>query len=208
MRNGIPIPAAWVGEQHEPETANGECMDCDPFPLFAHPATQSQTLRDESTPEGKKIWAAVDRAAARAPEYIKRKLGYEAPQPDAAADVESARVILAIAKARSEGYAEGKRVAGVSVAALVGAADAVLYDVMGKMKTRNEKALDAAPRPVRRPAGEGDFVKRLCVVCGKRPPTVPDRERMGRPIKRVCTECHGKRLQADMTAILRGKEKP
>ncbi len=36
MRKGILIPTAWVGEQHEPETANGECMDCDPFPLFAH----------------------------------------------------------------------------------------------------------------------------------------------------------------------------
>ena len=31
-------------------------------------------LRDESTPEGKAIWADVDKAASRAPEWIKKRL--------------------------------------------------------------------------------------------------------------------------------------
>jgi hypothetical protein len=31
-------------------------------------------LRDESTPAGKKIWAAVDRAAAKAPKVVRDRL--------------------------------------------------------------------------------------------------------------------------------------
>lgn len=31
---------------------------------------------------------------------------------------------------------------------------------------------------------------KLCVRCGKNKPTVPDNTRMGRPILRVCSECH------------------
>lgn len=45
------------------------------------------------------------------------------------------------------------------------------------------------------------MTKRLCVVCGKRPPEVPDRERMGRPIKRVCLKCHRQRLLGDVRKI-------
>lgn len=41
-----------------------------------------------------------------------------------------------------------------------------------------------------------------CIVCKQREATVPDRERMGRPIKRLCTECHGNRLRGDITKIL------
>lgn len=43
--------------------------------------------------------------------------------------------------------------------------------------------------------------KRLCRICHKRPPTVPDRETMSRPIKRICSECHAARLQEDMKRI-------
>ena len=39
---------------------------------------------------------------------------------------------------------------------------------------------------------------RLCIVCHKRPPEVPDRLQMGRPIKRVCLECHRERLEMDL----------
>lgn len=43
---------------------------------------------------------------------------------------------------------------------------------------------------------------RLCEHCGKRPAAVPDRERMGRPIKRVCLECHRGALSLDVVAGL------
>lgn len=45
--------------------------------------------------------------------------------------------------------------------------------------------------------------KRMCNICGENPATVPDRERIGRPIKRVCGECHRKRLREDMEHILK-----
>lgn len=52
--------------------------------------------------------------------------------------------------------------------------------------------------------------KRMCIVCHKRPPAVPDRNVMGRPIKRVCLECHGERLRGDlalgMSRILKERE--
>lgn len=47
----------------------------------------------------------------------------------------------------------------------------------------------------------------VCVVCKQRPAAVPDRERMGRPIKRVCRECHAARLRGDLQEVLRLKEK-
>ena len=43
--------------------------------------------------------------------------------------------------------------------------------------------------------------KRKCIVCHKRPVAVPDRNQMGRPIKRVCCECHLARLQGDIKLI-------
>lgn len=42
----------------------------------------------------------------------------------------------------------------------------------------------------------------LCIVCRERPAEVPDRNRPGRPIKRVCKECHAKRLQDDLRRII------
>lgn len=41
-----------------------------------------------------------------------------------------------------------------------------------------------------------------CVLCLRRPAEVPDRERMGKPVKRVCGECHKKRLLDDIKSIL------
>lgn len=43
--------------------------------------------------------------------------------------------------------------------------------------------------------------RRLCIVCHKRPPEVPDRSAAGKPVKRVCLECHGKRLADDLRRI-------
>ncbi len=45
--------------------------------------------------------------------------------------------------------------------------------------------------------------KRLCVVCHQRPAAVPDRNRMGRPINRVCRECHRDRLAGDALDVLK-----
>lgn len=42
---------------------------------------------------------------------------------------------------------------------------------------------------------------RTCILCHVRPAVLPDRERMGRPIKRVCRECHAARLVADVILI-------
>jgi len=42
----------------------------------------------------------------------------------------------------------------------------------------------------------------LCILCRVNEATVPDRERMGRPIKRVCRECHTDRLRGDLIAIM------
>lgn len=43
----------------------------------------------------------------------------------------------------------------------------------------------------------------LCVVCHQRPAAIPDRNRMGRPIKRVCRPCHAERLTGDLKEALR-----
>jgi len=40
-------------------------------------------------------------------------------------------------------------------------------------------------------------MKKLCEICGKREAAVPDRNRMGRPIKRICIECNAERLRGD-----------
>jgi hypothetical protein len=39
---------------------------------------------------------------------------------------------------------------------------------------------------------------KLCELCGLRRAELPDRNRMGRPIKRLCRECHAERLVGDM----------
>lgn len=41
-----------------------------------------------------------------------------------------------------------------------------------------------------------------CVICGIGPREVPDRERMGRPVKMVCRKCHGQRLLGDLRTIM------
>jgi len=47
---------------------------------------------------------------------------------------------------------------------------------------------------------------KLCIICKQRKATVPDRERMGRPILRVCSECHRERLRDDLSKILKQKQ--
>lgn len=42
----------------------------------------------------------------------------------------------------------------------------------------------------------------LCIVCKVNKAEVPDRERMGRPIKRLCRGCHVLRLQGDLIRIM------
>ena len=60
--------------------------------------------------------------------------------------------------------------------------------------------------------GGGGMSKKMCEVCGKNPAEVPDRERMGRPINRICLECHAKRLKMDivssMTEQIKRREQP
>jgi hypothetical protein len=43
--------------------------------------------------------------------------------------------------------------------------------------------------------------KKMCEICGANPATVPDRERIGRLINRVCGSCHAARLRGDMKII-------
>jgi hypothetical protein len=43
--------------------------------------------------------------------------------------------------------------------------------------------------------------QKVCIVCGKGPREVPDRD-SGSNVKKVCRPCHGKRLQGDLRAIL------
>lgn len=43
---------------------------------------------------------------------------------------------------------------------------------------------------------------RKCERCGKRPAAVPDPERMSRPIKRICSECHAGGLRAGFLVVL------
>lgn len=51
------------------------------------------------------------------------------------------------------------------------------------------------------------MAKKMCEVCGKKPATVPDRERAGRPINKVCSSCHALRLAGDMNRILELRKK-
>ena len=48
--------------------------------------------------------------------------------------------------------------------------------------------------------------KKMCEVCGVDPATVPDRDRPGRLINRVCSKCHGARLSGDMKYILQKRK--
>lgn len=42
-----------------------------------------------------------------------------------------------------------------------------------------------------------------CIICGTNPATIPDRNVPGRPIKRICSRCHGLRLAGDFVEIAR-----
>ena len=44
--------------------------------------------------------------------------------------------------------------------------------------------------------------KKMCEICNKETASVPDRERMGKLINRVCRTCHAKRLTSDLAGIL------
>lgn len=44
----------------------------------------------------------------------------------------------------------------------------------------------------------GDGMIKKCEICGVSPATVPDRERIGRPVKRLCSPCHTLKLVGDM----------
>lgn len=46
-----------------------------------------------------------------------------------------------------------------------------------------------------------------CIVCHERPAAVPDRNVTGRPIKRVCRQCHVERLQSDFQPLLDALER-
>jgi hypothetical protein len=43
---------------------------------------------------------------------------------------------------------------------------------------------------------------KMCELCRLRPATVPDRNRPGRLVNRVCTQCHGRRLVGDLRHII------
>lgn len=43
---------------------------------------------------------------------------------------------------------------------------------------------------------------KMCELCGKEPASVPDRNRPGRLINRICRKCHNSRLKGDMQNIL------
>ena len=46
------------------------------------------------------------------------------------------------------------------------------------------------------------MAKRLCIVCRERLAELPDRNAMGRPIKKVCRQCHSDRLQNDLKRVV------
>lgn len=46
------------------------------------------------------------------------------------------------------------------------------------------------------------MTKKLCKLCRLRPAAVPDRNIMGRPIKKICRECHAARICGDLARVL------
>ena len=44
-----------------------------------------------------------------------------------------------------------------------------------------------------------------CEICGQRPATVPDRDRPGRLINRICSECHRRKLSGDLKVVVAKK---
>lgn len=49
---------------------------------------------------------------------------------------------------------------------------------------------------------------RSCILCRQRPAAVPDRNRPGRPVKRICRECHAERIANDLWDALRRSVPP
>jgi hypothetical protein len=47
------------------------------------------------------------------------------------------------------------------------------------------------------------MAKKLCEICGVNKATVPDRNRPGRLVNRLCGDCHGLRLSGDFAVILK-----
>ena len=43
---------------------------------------------------------------------------------------------------------------------------------------------------------------KMCIICKKNPATVPDRNTMNRQ-KKLCSECHSKRLRSDLVNIVK-----
>jgi predicted CXXCH cytochrome family protein len=43
--------------------------------------------------------------------------------------------------------------------------------------------------------------KKMCELCHEKPATVPDRNRTGQPINRLCYSCHAERLKGDLSRI-------
>lgn len=43
---------------------------------------------------------------------------------------------------------------------------------------------------------------KLCELCRNAPATVPDRNRTGRLVNRVCSSCHAARLRGDLANIV------
>lgn len=46
-----------------------------------------------------------------------------------------------------------------------------------------------------------------CILCKENKATIPDRNRMGRPIARLCTQCHAARLIGDLEYIIKCRER-
>lgn len=51
------------------------------------------------------------------------------------------------------------------------------------------------------------MAKKVCEICLENPATVPDRERVGRRVNRLCSSCHARRLSFDAKRILEMHEK-
>jgi len=49
--------------------------------------------------------------------------------------------------------------------------------------------------------------KKLCRLCHVNPATVPDRDYPGRPIKRICNQCHTKRLVDDFKRLMEARKR-
>lgn len=45
-------------------------------------------------------------------------------------------------------------------------------------------------------------MKKMCIVCHVNPAEIPDRNRMGSPLKRICKKCHVERLKQDFENIV------